>query len=695
MSSSRYDQLKREILFHSHRYHVLDAPLISDAEYDARMAELRQIEADHPEWIAPDSPTQRAGAPPLDKFSKVRHPAPILSLANAFGPEDTRAWFERIAKLDDRVESAVFTVEPKIDGLTVVLHYENGLFVQGATRGDGEMGEDITANLKTIQALPLRIPVDTACRLPIPARLVVRGEAFIPLADFEKLNQRLEETGEKTYLNPRNTAAGSLRQLDPALTASRPLTLLVYQIITWENHPSPPAESERLPSSLERGAGGEGRPLSQTQTIETLRAFGFPVPAYDRCPDIASAVAACQHRAAERDQAPYEMDGAVIKLDDLTLAASLGFVGKDPRSALAYKFPAREVTTILQEIRVNVGRTGVLTPYAVLEPVEIGGVIVERATLHNFDYIAEKDIRIGDRVLVKRAGDVIPYIIGPLADARTGDEQYFIPPETCPACDQPVEHMESEVAWYCVNAACPAQLIRNVEHFVSRGAMDIVGLGIKIVAQLIAAGLVCDVADLYTLEKEDLLQLEGFADKKADNLLAAVAASRAQPLARLITALGIRGVGEVMAADLARSFRDLAALSRAGLEELQQIEGIGPNSAAAIVDWFAKPGNQTLLEKLRRVGPWPQSESQPQGSSGSRPLDGLTFVITGALPTYSRDDAKALIESRGGKVTDSVSKKTSYLVLGEAPGSKLDKARALNIPILDETGLRRLAGVQS
>jgi DNA ligase (NAD+) len=380
----------------------------------------------------------------------------------------------------------------------------------------------------------------------------------------------------------------------------------------------------------------------------------------------------------------------VIKLNDLRLASDLGVVGKDPRGAIAFKFPAREVTTTLREIRVNVGRTGVLTPSAVLEPVKIGGVIVESATLHNFDFIFEKDIRPGDRVMVKRAGDVIPYIIGPVIDVRTGSEEHYIPPETCPACDQPVEHVEGEVAWYCVNAACPAQLVRNIEHYVSRGAMDIVGLGIKIVEQLVDAGLIHDVADLYTLRKDQLLNLEGFANKKADNLLGAIADSRTRPLARLITALGIRGVGEVMAVDLARNFTNLDSLSYASLVDLQTIEGIGPNIAQALVDWFTRSANQQLLMKLHKVGVWPESEAKLPGREISAPLVGLTFVITGTLPVFSREEAKAFIEEYGGKVTDSVSKKTSYLVLGEFPGSKLEKAQALSVPVLDEAGLRAL-----
>ncbi len=666
----RYEELKAQIHYHNYRYHVLDAPLISDAEFDRLMAELRRIEAEHPEWVTPDSPTQRAGGLPLEKFEKVRHPAPILSLANAFNAEEVRAWFERIRKLDMRVEHTAFVVEPKIDGLSVVLHYQDGMFVQGATRGDGEIGEDITPNLRTVRALPLRIPVSDSGDHPVPRRVVVRGEAFILLKDFEALNRRLEEAGERTYLNPRNTAAGSLRQLDPQITASRPITLLVYQIVAWE-------DEKLLP------------PATQWETLQTLRAWGFPVTDIaQRYESLEEAIAYAESWSRQRDHLPFEADGMVIKIDDLRLAAELGFVGKDPRGAIAFKFPAREVTTLLREIRVNVGRTGVLTPYAVLEPVEIGGVIVERATLHNFDYIAEKDIRPGDRVWVKRAGDVIPYVIGPVIEARRGDEKPYIPPAYCPVCHQPVEHFEGEVAWYCVNAACPAQLVRNLEHFVSRSAMDIAGLGIKIVEQLVEAGLVHDVADLYTLRKEDLLRLEGFAEKKAQNLLNAIQASKSRPLARLINALGIRGVGEVTAAELARHYPDLDALAKASVEELMQIEGIGPNTAQAIVDWFSRPQNQRVLEKLKAAGVWPHSEIA--APSGMAALAGLTFVITGTLKNFTREEAKAFIEAHGGKVTDSVSRTTNYLVVGENPGSKLQKARQLGIPLLDEKALQQL-----
>ncbi len=670
MNKKQYEELKEKIHFHNYRYHVLDTPLISDAEYDKLMNELKRLEADHQDWISPDSPSQRAGAAPLEKFEKVRHPAPILSLANAFGAEDARAWRERVIKIDERVEKAKFVVEPKIDGLSIVLHYENGLFVQGATRGDGEVGEDITANLRTIKTIPLKIPVNSeqSSVISIPKKLVIRGEAYLPIKEFDELNRKLEEAGEKTYLNPRNTAAGSLRQLDPTLTASRPLTILVYQIIH--------SEGGKLPSS-------------QWETLEYLKALGFPVSdVAKRFNNLDSAVAYTETWNTGRDQLPYEADGMVIKIDDLNLANELGFVGKDPRSAIAFKFPAREVTTTLQEIRVNVGRTGVLTPYAVLEPVEIGGVIVERATLHNFDFIEEKDIRAGDRVLVKRAGEVIPYVIGPVVDARTGKEKKFKPPTTCPTCDQAVEHFEGEVAWYCVNAACPAQLVRNVEHFVSRGAMDIGGLGIKIVEQLIESGLVKDVADLFTLKKEALLKLDGFADKKAENLLNGLEQAKAQSLKRLLGALGIHGVGEVMAGDLSKVFSDLDALSKASADELQKIDGVGPNIAESIVDWFGRAANQKILKKLKAAKVWPHAEIKEKKGGA---FNDLTFVITGTLPAFSRDDAKAFIEDHGGKVTDSVSKKTSYLLLGVEPGSKFEKAKSLGVKIISEDELKKLA----
>jgi DNA ligase (NAD+) len=663
---ARLEELRRQIHFHNYRYHVLDDPVITDYEFDRLLRELRQIETSHPEWITPDSPSQRVDSQPATRFSKVRHPAPILSLANAFSAQEVRAWFERIFKLDERVLHTDFVIEPKIDGLSVVLHYRDGVLVLGATRGNGEEGEDVTVNLRTLRSIPLRIPIDPKGPRA-PSYLAVRGEVYMNVKEFEALNKRLEEAGEKTYLNPRNTAAGSLRQLDPALTAGRPLNLLSYAIVAME---------------------GE-KPGTQWDLLQYLRGLGFPVTKQASLqPDIESAIQECEAWATKRKSLPFEVDGVVIKINDLELADSLGFVGKDPRGAIAFKYPAQEVTTRLVDIGVNVGRTGVLTPYAMLEPVDIGGVIVKQATLHNFDYIAEKDIR----VLVKRAGEVIPYVIGPVVALRDGSEKVYQPPENCPTCGEPVENIPGEVAWYCVNAACPAQLIRNLEHFVSRGAMDILGLGIKIVEQLVENSLLHDVADLYTLQRSDLLQLEGFADKKVDNLLAAIEISRSQPLSRLLNALGIHGVGEVMAADLARNYPDLDTLSRATMEDLQRIEGVGPNIAQAIVDWFARPANRKVLEKLCAANIWPRAQLLSERQSQTPlPLDGLTFVVTGTLPGFSREEVKEFIQLKGGKVIDSVSKKTSYLVMGDAPGSKFAKAQELGVPVLDEAALRKLA----
>ena len=658
--------LRNEIRYHNYRYYVLNDPEISDYEYDHLAQELRRIEAEHPELVTIDSPTQRVGEQPAEGFEKVDHPTRILSLSNAFSAEDMRAWIERISKIDERVENADFVVEPKLDGLTVVLHYQDGVFIQGATRGDGEVGEDITLNLRTIRALPLRIPVEDH-QIAAAPYLVVRGEAFMLIEDFEKLNIKLEEQGLKTYLNPRNTAAGSLRQLDPTLTAARPLTLLTYEIVYWTGNV----------------------PDTQFEQMQYLQNLGFPVVDVDYCEDLDKAIEEAEAWIDKRDNLPYEADGVVIKLNDFSLSTSLGTVGKDPRGAIAYKFPAQEVTTTLVEIKVNVGRTGVLTPYAVLEPVEITGVIVKQATLHNFDYIAEKDIRPGDRVLVKRAGDVIPYVIGPVKSVRTGQEIPYEPPQECPSCGEPVEHLEGEVAWYCVNSSCPAQLIRNVEHFVSRGAMDIVGLGIKIVEQLVEQNLIRDVADLYTISKEDLLMLEGFAEKKADKILNSIEESKKRSLGRLVTALGIRGVGEVVASDLATVFEDLEDISISTKERLLEIEGIGPNIAEAIIDWFASPRNKRVISKLHAAGVWPRRDASSTTEAHS--LDGLTFVVTGTLPGFTRDSIKVYINTYGGKTTNSVSKKTDYLVVGDNPGSKLDKAQALGVPIIDAAELRRLA----
>ncbi|MEX0787394.1 MAG: NAD-dependent DNA ligase LigA [Anaerolineales bacterium] len=663
---ARAEELRREIHLHNHRYHVLDQPLIGDSQYDGLLRELQQIESEHPELITPDSPSLRVGGQPSEKFRKVRHPSPILSLSNAYTADEVGAWFDRLHRLDERLEKADFVVEPKIDGLTVVLHYGEGVFELGATRGDGEVGEDITPNLRTVRSLPLRIPVDPK-EGPAPRRLVVRGEAVILRADFEAMNHRLSEAGGRTYVNPRNTASGALRQLDPRLTAARPITLLCYAIVE---------SADPIP----------GR---QTEVLAHLSKLGFPVARETvPAPNLKSAIEAAEKLKGARETLAYEADGAVIKVNDLRLAADLGVVGKDPRAAIAYKFPSQEATTRLSDIGVNVGRTGVITPYAILEPIEVGGVTVRQATLHNFDYIADKDIRVGDTVTIKRAGEVIPYVIGPVLDVRPRGNRRFRPPEVCPSCGEKLVRLPEEVAVYCVNAACPAQLVRNLEHFAARGAMDIEGLGIRVSEELVSARKVSDVADLYRLEVRDVLGLEGFAERKAANLIAAIEASKSRPLSRLIHSLGIHGVGEAVAGDLTRHFSDLEALQKAPREALLEIEGIGPNLAEAIWDWFRQPRNRTILRKLRKAGVWPRAESAPKG----RPtLRGLSFVLTGTLPSLTRDEAKALIERHGGKTVGSVSQKTDFVVVGESPGSKLEDAGKLGVPTLDDAGLRRLA----
>lgn len=663
----RAAELREQIHYHNHRYHVLASPLLSDAEFDRLVQELLALEAAHPELVTPDSPTRRVGGAPAERFVKVRHPDSILSLGNAFSVDEVRAWHERIARLDERVRTARLVVEPKLDGLTVVLHYERGVFVLGATRGDGEVGEDITGNLRTIRSLPLRVPV-AGGKVSAPERLVVRGEALIYRQAFEEMNARLASAGERTYVNARNTASGALRQLDSSLTASRPISLACYAIVE-----------------------GKGPlPGTQWETLALLRDLGFPTAeGATRCEDLEEAIAICRAAAEHRDSFAFEADGMVIKIDDLALARDLGVVGKDPRAAVAFKFPAQEVTTILQDIGVAVGRTGVITPYAVLEPVEVGGVTVRQATLHNFDFIRERDIRIGDRVMVKRAGEVIPYVLGSIPDARQGGEKPYRLPSRCPSCNEMLEQVEGEVAVYCVNAACPAQLVRNLEHFASRGAMDIEGLGIKVAELLVQAGLVRDVADVYSLQPARVLELEGFAERRVEKLLAAIDASRRRPLATLLTALGIRGVGETMAADLARAFGDLEALSRARPEELEKVEGVGPSTSTAVRDWFERASNRKLLEKLRRAGVWPRAEA-PKAGPGSQALAGLTFVITGTLAGVSREQARARIQEHGGKVASAVSGKTNYLLVGENPGSKVDEARRLGVAQIDLDGLDKL-----
>jgi DNA ligase (NAD+) len=663
--TARAAELRRLLNFHSYRYHVMDSPVVSDADFDRLLQELQALEEAHPELRTPDSPTQRVGGAVAEGFVRVAHPAPILSLSNAYSAEEVRAWLDRATRIDPRAAGAEFVVEPKMDGLTVVLTYERGLFSQGATRGDGETGEEVTDNLRTVRNLPLRVPVEDGGPAA-PRRLVVRGEAYIPVADFEAMNDRLRQAGERTFLNPRNAAAGALRQLASSLTATRPIRFLAYAIVE----------------------GDRSTPKSQWEVLAYLRALGFSVAEQARlCRGLDEAVAYALECAERRASFPFEADGMVIKINDLDLAASLGVVGKDPRGAVAFKFPAQTVSTVLEDIGVNVGRTGVITPYAILEPVMVGGVVVRQATLHNFDYIEEKDIRPGDRVLLKRAGEVIPYVIGPVAEARTGKVRRYRLPKVCPSCGERLQRSEGEVALYCVNAACPAQLVRHLEHFGGRSAMDIEGLGIKVAELLVAEGRVKDVADLYLLAGDDLLDLEGFAERRAENLIRAIQASRSKPLARLINALGMRGVGETVASDLAAHFGDLGALAVAAEEDIQAVPGIGPETAAAVTGWFSRRRNQKLLEKLKGASVWPRAS---RAATGRRPLTGKTFVITGTLPNLSRQDAKVLIEKHGGKVAGSVSSRTDYVVLGEEPGSKMDRARALGVKTIEASELELL-----
>ncbi|NLG29379.1 MAG: NAD-dependent DNA ligase LigA, partial [Chloroflexi bacterium] len=566
-------------------------------------------------------------------------------------------------------QSLAFVVEPKIDGLAVALTYENGLLVRGATRGDGVVGEDITANVRTIRNIPLRIPAGAGGEAP--RTIEVRGEVYLPRALFEQLNVQREAAGEPAFANPRNAAAGSVRQLDPRVTAGRPLRLFVYGIGYLEGHTV----------------------RSQWEALSYLRELGFAVnPDIRRIVAFDEVLAYCAEWMDRRDELAYEADGVVIKIDDLAIHDRLGVVGNAPRWAVAFKFPSRQATTRLNEIRVQVGRTGVLTPYAVLEPVRLGGVTIRQASLHNADDVARKDLRGGDMVVVQRAGDVIPQVSHPIVALRTGTEVPFAMPTHCPACGEPVVREAGEVAVRCVNLSCPAQVVRHVEYWVSRGALDIEGLGEKVAAQLYDAGLIKDVADLYALTRAQLLGLEGFADKRADNLLAAIDASRRQPLWRVVAALGIRGVGAQVAQDLTHHYHALDALMAATPDELQSIEGIGPVLAQAITEFFARPRTQALVVKLRRNGVRLEEQAAP-ATAGPLPLTGMTFVITGTLPSMSREAAAALVARYGGKVTGSVSKNTSYLLAGDKPGAnKTTAAVRLGVPVLDEAGLRRLIG---
>ena len=593
--------LRAALHHHNHRYHVLDDPEISDAEFDAMLRELRALEDAQPELRTADSPTQRVGGGPQERFAKVRHPSPMLSLGNVFDEQELRAWNDRALRLLPQGAQLAWVVEPKIDGLSVLLHYERGVFVQGATRGDGEVGEDVTANLRTVQTVPLAIPVE-AGTLPPPVRLVVRGEVYMARADFARFNEEQLARGEKVYANPRNFAAGSLRQLDPAVTAARPLRLWAYQVV------------------LAEGAAV----ASQWQALELLRALGFPVsPECRRFTTIDEVVAHCTAWATRREELPYDTDGLVIKVDARDVQERLGAVGNAPRWAVAYKFPSTEVVTRLNAIGVNVGRTGVLMPYAELEPAQIGGVIVRNATLHNADYIRERDIRVGDRVVVKRAGEVIPQVLRPVPELRTGEEQVFALPENCPACGERVVRLEDEVATYCVNSACPAQLVRSVEYFVSRGAMDIDGFGIRQAEQFVEAGLVHDVADIFAITAPTSWRGWRASSRSASTSWSPRSPRRRiRPVWRVLAALGIHGVGEVVAQNLIEHFGSIDALQGATARTFAGITGIGPILAGNVIEWFSHPHNRQIVDKLRAAGVRMVEERAPEGEGAAKPLDG-------------------------------------------------------------------------
>ncbi len=661
-AADRAAELRRALEHHNHRYYVLDDPDVSDSDYDALLNELRDLEAEHPDLRTPDSPTQRVGAEPLDKFEQVQHLQPMLSLANARNEEEMAAWVLRseryLARQGVEMGDVRFVTEPKIDGLAISLVYENGVLVRGATRGNGEIGEEVTQNLRTIGAIPLR--VDDA-----PPLLEVRGEIYLPLAAFARLNEQRAEAGEPTYANPRNTAAGSIRQLDPQLAASRPLSMWCYGIGAVEG-----LEFE-----------------SHWEWLEWLRDHGFRVNRDVQLHDtVDEVVAACRAWEERRDRLEFEIDGVVVKVDDLDLQRQLGVVGREPRGAIAWKFPPTTATTTLQGVAWNVGRTGHMVPFAQLEPVQVSGVTVKLATLHNEEDLRRKDVRAGDEVIVMRAGDVIPQVVSPTAKAqkRKGRGAPPGPPAKCPACATPTVKPEGAVFTICPNrTGCPGQVFQAVKHFV--GAMDIDGLGEENVRRFLQQGLIESMADIYDLTVERLAELEGFGEISGTNLVQAIEASKAQPFHRVLYALGIPGIGYVNARNLARHFRSVDALLAASDEELTEVEGTGPIMATTVHETLAEERTRALIERLRGYGLQMEEEGDAPPAEG--PLVGKTLVLTGTMPNLTRPEATARIEAAGGKVTGSVSKKTDYLVAGEDPGTKLTKAQELGTEVLDEDGL--------
>jgi len=657
---ARAEELRRQLNYHNYRYYVLDDPDIADGEYDRLMNELRTIEADHPELLSPDSPTQRVGAGPSEQFAVVEHRVPMLSLANAFTPEALRAWHERVSRLAGG-EIRGFTIEPKIDGLAITLRYGSGRFTVGATRGDGSRGEDITPNLRTVRAVPLALHDHP------PSVLEVRGEVYLSRKAFEKINDERAATRQTLFANPRNCAAGSVRQLDSRITARRPLDVFIYAL----------GESEGW------------RPTTQWQMLECFRAWGFKTnPHNGRAETIDDVLAACAAWEKKRETLPYDIDGVVVKTDDLDLQGELGAVGREPRWAIAFKFPPMQATTKLLSIGINVGRTGSLNPFAVLEPVQIAGVVVKLASLHNEEDVRRKDIREGDTVLVQRAGEVIPQVMGPILGKRPPEAVPYVLPTACPVCGSPVVKPEGEAMARCTGgfAKCRAQRFELLKHFVSRGAMDIETIGEKLSWSLVQAGLVFDPGDLYAVTKEQLLELERLAEKSAQNVLNNIGSSKARPLTSVLFALGIRYVGYQNAELLAEAFGSIDGLRRASQEEIAAVARIGPKIAESAFLWLQDPVNLAFLDKLARAG----VRMADERTARAGPAVGLTFVVTGRLTGYSRLQIEQRIKELGGDVADSVTKKTSYLVAGEEAGSKLAKAEKLGTAILSEADFENL-----
>lgn len=659
--SERVESLRREIDDHNYRYYVLDDPVVSDAEYDRLLRELEALETEHPELVTPDSPTQRVGAKPAAGFSTVEHSVAMLSLANAFSDEEVAEFDRRIRDRLDR-EPIAYMAEPKLDGVAIALRYENGELVLAATRGDGRQGEDVTANVRTINAIPLRLRGENP-----PDELEVRGEIYMTRSGFERLNQGLAEAGEKLFVNPRNAAAGSLRQLDPAVTDRRPLRFYCYGL-----------------------ASAEGMPDRHSDILEALKAMGLPISPEVRTVTGLDGLLSYYHQIGlKRAELDYDIDGVVYKVDDLEQQKELGFVSRAPRWALAHKFPAQEETTRLIDIEVQVGRTGALTPVARLEPVFVGGVTVTNATLHNADEIRRKDVRPGDTVIVRRAGDVIPEVVRSIPEKRPENSQPWTMPDECPACGSAVEQVEGEAVARCTGGlVCPAQRKRALEHFASRAAMDIDGLGTRLVEQLVEQDLVHSPADLYRLDQATLAGLERMADKSAANLVESLEKSKQVSLGRLLFALGIREVGEVTAANLARHFGTLDALAAASVEELEAVADVGPIMARHVHAFFDEPHNREVIAALLAAGVEYPPEQPPVPDH--LPLAGQTYVLTGALERMPRSQARSALEALGAKVTSSVSKNTTALIVGADPGSKLDKAESLGVEILTEDNLQEL-----